>query len=82
MAGMLKLAPLGVLHLFEFLKTSKIGGIYSPYECMEWPRVQIPQARLSLLDRKGLRFTFIDKTIGDRTLNLYERKPAGHGMDF
>ncbi len=47
-----------MLYLFEFYKILKIGGIHSPYACIEWQGIQIPQAILSLLDEKGLRFTF------------------------
>ena len=39
---------------------------------------------MSLLDRKGLQFTFLnDKRVGEEhTLLLYERNPAGRGLDF
>ncbi len=38
------------LYLFEFYKIVKIGGINIPCACIEWPRIQIPQAVLSVLD--------------------------------
>ncbi len=39
---------------------------------------------MSLLDRKGLQFTFfIDKRDGEEhTLLFYERNTAGRGLDF
>ena len=39
---------------------------------------------MSLLDRKGLKFTFFnDKRVEeDYTLLVYERSPAGRGLDF
>ena len=49
---------LHMLYLFDFYKIVKIGGINSPYACIEWHGIQIPQAILSLMEVKGLRFTF------------------------
>ena len=43
------LDTLHTLYLFEFYKIVKIGGIRSPYACIEWPGIQIPQTILSLL---------------------------------
>jgi len=39
---------------------------------------------MSLLDRKGLQFTFLnDKRVGEEyTLLFHERNPAGRGLDF
>ena len=39
---------------------------------------------MSLLDRKGLRFTFFDGTREgeEHTLLFYERDPAGRGLDL
>ena len=73
-----------LIYLFEYYKITKIGGANSPYTCAEWPGIQIPQTILSLLDRKGLHFTFFnDKRVGeDHTLLFYERNPAGRGLDF
>ena len=78
-----KLDPRFLLYLFEYYRISKIGGANNPYACAEWPGVQIPQAILSLLDRKGLLFTFFNyKRKGeDHTLLFYERNPAGRGLN-
>ena len=54
-------AYLGASHmqyLFEFFKIVKIGGTHKPYACIEWPKIHIPQAILSLLDERDLMFTF------------------------
>jgi hypothetical protein len=68
-----------MLYLFEFYKIVKIGGTNSPYACIEWPRIQIPQAILSLLDEKGLRFIFYNnrRSAEERTLHFLERNLAG-----
>ena len=73
-----------LLYLFEYYRINKIGGTNSPYACAEWPGIQIPQAILSMLDRKRLQFTsFKDKREGEaHTLVFYERNPAGRGLDF
>jgi hypothetical protein len=73
-----------MLYLFEFYKIVKIGGTNNPFTCIEWPGIQIPQAILSLLDEKGLRFTFYDnkRIVEEHTLHFYERNPAGRGLDF
>ena len=73
-----------MLYLFEFYKIVKIGGINSPYECIEWLGIQIPQAILSMLDEKGLRFTFYNnkRVSEEHTLHFYERNPARRGLDF
>jgi len=72
------------LYLFEFYKIVNIGGINSPYACIEWPGIQIPQAILSLLDEKGLRFTFYNnmRVAEEHTLHFYERNPTRCGLDF
>ncbi len=44
------MATLHTLYIFEFYKIVKIGGIHSPYACIEWHGIQIPQAILSLLE--------------------------------
>ena len=68
----------------EFYKIVKIGGINSPFACMEWPKIQIPQAILSLLDTKGITYHFLDdkRAWEESTLQFYERNPAGRGLDF
>ena len=73
-----------LLYLFEYYKITKVGGAKSSYACAEWQGIQIPHAILSLLDRKGLQFTFFnDKRVGeDYTLLFHERNPAGRGLDF
>jgi hypothetical protein len=73
-----------MLYLFEFYKIVKIRGTNSPYACIEWPGIQTPQAILSLLDEKGLRFIFYNnkRTVEEHTLHFYERNPAGRGLDF
>ena len=62
--------PRTLLYLFEYCRITKIGGANNPYVCVEWPGIQIPQVILSLLNRKGLHFTFFNaKREGeDRTL--------------
>jgi hypothetical protein len=67
-----------MLHLHEFYKIVKIGGTNSRYACIEWPWIQIPQAILSLLAEKGLRFTFYNnrRTPEDHTLHFYEGNRA------
>jgi hypothetical protein len=71
-------------YLLDYYKINMIGGANSPYACAEWPGIQIPHAILSLLDRKGLQFTFFnDKRVGENhTLLFYERNLAGRGLDF
>ena len=68
----------------EFYKIVKIGGINNPVACMEWPGIQIPQAILSLLDKKGITYQFLDDKGAweESTLQFYERNPARRGMDF
>jgi hypothetical protein len=65
-------------------RSSRKGVINSPYTCIEWPRIQIPQAILSLLDEKGLRFTFYNnkRVAEEPTLHFYERNLTGRGLDF
>jgi hypothetical protein len=76
-----KMDPRTLLYLFEFYKTKIIGGPNSPYACAEWLGFQIPQAIMSVLESKGLQFTFFDdKREGeDHNLHFYERNPAGEG---
>ena len=38
----MELNPQILLYLMEFYKIVKIGGIYNPFACMEWPGIQIP----------------------------------------
>ena len=78
------LDALHVLYLFEFYKIVKIGGINSPYTCIDWPGIQIPQAIISLIEVKGLRFTFYNnkRTAEEHTLHFFERNLAGRGLDF
>ena len=73
-----------LLYLFEYYKITKVGGANSPCVWAEWPGIQIPQSILSLLDRKGLQFTFFnEKRVGeDYTLLFHERNQAGRGLDF
>ena len=73
-----------MLYLFEFYKIVKIGCTHSPYACIEWQGIQIPKAILSLLDEKGLRFTFYNnkRVAEEHTLHFYEKNPAGRGLDF
>ena len=67
-----------MLYLFEFYNIVKIGGTNSPCACIEWPRIQIPQSILSLLDEKGLRFTLYNnrRTAKEHTMHFYERNPT------
>ena len=71
------LDALHTLYLFEFYKIVKIGDINSPYACIEWPGIQIPQTILSVLEEKGLRLTFYNdkRETEEHTLNFYERNP-------
>jgi hypothetical protein len=73
-----------MLYLFEFHKIFKIGGANSPYACIEWQGIQIPQVILSLMDVKVLRVTFYNnKRVADEhTLHFYEKNPIGCGLDF
>ena len=72
------------MYLHEFYKIVKIGGINSPYACIKWPMIQIPQAIPSPLDEKGLRFTFYNdmRAAKKKTLHFYERNAARRGLDF
>ena len=56
----IQLDPQILLYLMEFYKIVKIGGNNSPFACMEWPGIHIPQAILSLLDTKGIIYHFLD----------------------
>jgi hypothetical protein len=49
-----------LLYLFEFSRSSKIGGTTIPYVIIEWSGIQISMAITSLLQDKGLNFPFID----------------------
>ena len=73
-----------MIYLFEFYKIVKIGGMNITYACIEWSGIQIPLAILSLLDEKGLKFTFYNnkRVAEEHTLHLYERNPTGRGLDF
>ncbi len=73
-----------LLYLIEYQRISKIGGTNSPYACGDWPGVHIPHAIPSLLDSKGLQFTFLNdkREEDDYTLLFYEHNPAGRGLDF
>ena len=73
-----------LLYLFEYYKIAKIGGANSPYACAEWPGIQIPQTILSLLNNKGLQFTFYNdkREASVHALLLYERNTTGRGLDF
>ena len=61
-----------------------IGGANSPFACMEWPGIQIPQVILNLLGIKAIRFHFLDdKGAWDKHLiHFHERYPVGRGLDF
>jgi len=80
----MEMDPSTLLYLFEYYLIAKIGGANSRYACEEWPGIQIPQAILSLMDRKGLYFTFFNdkREREDHKLLFYERNPAGRGLDF
>ena len=67
-----------MLYLFEFYNIVKIVVTNNPYACIEWPGIQIPQAILSLLDEKSLRFTFYNnrRTAEEHTLHFYESNPT------
>jgi hypothetical protein len=73
-----------LLYIFEYYGINKIGGTNNPYACAEWPGIQITQTIMSLLDSKGLQFTFFhDKRKEEaHALHFYERNPAGRGLDF
>ena len=79
-----ELGPQHTLYLFEYYKISKVGGANSPYACMQWPGIQIPQAIINLLDTKDLRVNLIDDNGGTEHhyIQLYERNPYGKGLDF
>ena len=40
-----------LLYLFEFSRINKTGGINNPYATIEWPGLQIPQAKHILKPR-------------------------------
>jgi hypothetical protein len=72
------------LYLFEFYRCPPKSGTSSPYICLEWPGIQIPQTITSLLLGKGFNFPFInDPSAWDQhTIHFYERDPARRGLDF
>ena len=80
----MELEPQLLLYLMEFYKIVKIGGINSPFACVEWPGIQIPQMILNLLGTKGILFHFLDDkgTWEESPILFYERNPAGRGLDF
>jgi hypothetical protein len=45
-----ELDPHKLLQLFKLFKIVKVGGVHSPYACIEWPGIQNAQARLILPD--------------------------------
>jgi len=73
-----------LLYLFEYYIINKIGGTNNPYACEKWHGIQIPQAILSLIDRKGLQFTFLTdkREEADHILLFYEHNQVEHGLDF
>jgi hypothetical protein len=79
-----KLDSKTLLYLFEFSRISKMGGLNNPYDIIEWPGIQIPQAILSNLGDKPLKCTFITDEGGweEHFITFYERNPAGRGLDF
>jgi hypothetical protein len=80
----MELDPQVLLYLMEFYKIVKIGGINSPFACMEWPGIKIPQTILSLMDSKGIVYHFIDDKGAweESTLLFSERNLEGRGLDF
>ena len=78
------LDTLHTLYLFEFYKIVKIGCDHSPYACIEWPGIQIPQAILSMLEEKGLMVTFYNdkREAEEHTLHFDERNLVGRGLVF
>ena len=38
-----------ILYLFEYCRVTKVSGTSSPYVCLEWARIRIPRAIISLL---------------------------------
>ena len=79
-----ELNPQHTLYLFEYYKISKVGGPNTPYACMQWPGIQIPQAIISMLDNKDLLVDFMDDNgeTEQHYIQFYERNPAGRGIDF
>jgi len=79
-----KLDSKTLLYLFEFSRISKMGGLNNPYDIIEWPGIQIPQAILSNLGDKPLKCTFINDEGGweEHFITFYERNPTGRGLDF
>ncbi len=79
-----KLSPHHQLYFFEYYKLSKEGGANSPYACIPWPGIYIPQAIINLLDAKDLLVNFIDDNGGmeQHLIQFHERNPAGRGLDF
>jgi len=73
-----------ILHIFEFSRISKTGGINNPYATIEWHGIQIPQAIISNLDDKPLKCSFITYAGNweEHFLTFYERNPAGRGLDI
>ncbi len=64
------------------VRTFKSSGAESA--CMQWLRIQIPQAIINLLDTKDLLVNFIDDNGGteQHTIRFHERNPSGRGLDF
>ena len=79
-----ELGPHHTLYFFEYYKISKVGCANNPYACTQWPGIHIRQAIINLLDTKDLLVNFMDDNGGteEHYIQLYERNPAGRGLDF
>jgi hypothetical protein len=73
-----------LFYLLEIYRITKVGGQNSPYACVEWPGIQIPYAILTLMDNKGLQFTFFydKREREDHILKLLRAKPGGTRAGF
>jgi hypothetical protein len=44
------LPRMSLLYVLEYFRIYIVGGVTCPYACMEWPRIQTPQALITLLE--------------------------------
>ncbi len=47
--NIISLKNIDLLYFVEFNRIYKVGGVSNPYDNMEWPGIQIPQAISTML---------------------------------
>jgi hypothetical protein len=78
------ISTVDLLFLSECRIITKVGGVGSAYACIEWPRVQIPQALSAIMGDKCIHTASLNEEGDfDQTyIHFYARNLAGRGLDF